>query len=106
MVDLPKLKGEGDTRTQVRRRRECAVCGEPATQRLTYLMDNARSNPASSAYRHDDCSWCSDAEDFSCDAHRREMELDAPEGMSWCSAFSGDRFSHMLLCWEVVDDDR
>lgn len=106
MTDLPKLKGEGDTRTQVRRRRECSVCGGPATKRISYLLDNCRSNPASNAYRHDDCTWCSDAEAFACDEHQREIERDAPDGMSWCSTFGSERSPHMLLCWEEADDDR
>lgn len=94
------LPGEGDTRVQVRRRVLCACCGELATKKMTYLLENARSNPASAAYHQDDCTWCSDGEDFACDKHQREMEHNAPPGMSWCSAFSGDRFPHMLLRWE------
>lgn len=100
--DLPKLKGEGETRTQVRRRRECSVCGEPATKRISYLMDNCRSDPASAAYHHDDCTWCSDAEAFACDTHRREVERDAPSGMSRGSTFDGSRLPHMLLYWDAA----
>lgn len=99
-IESPLLPGEGDTRVQVRRRVFCSVCGGLATRKLTYLLDNARSNPASAAYRHDDCSWCSDAEDFACEHHKREVERNAPEGMSWCSTFDGMSRPHMLLRWE------
>lgn len=100
MTDPHRLPGEGDTRVQVRRRVECDFCGEPATRRITYLRDNARSNPASSAYGHDDCTWCSDADAFACEDHKREIERDAPHGMSWCATFDGMRRPNMLLRWE------
>jgi len=95
------LPGEGERRVQIRRRRDCDWCGEPATKRVTFLLKNARGNPASSAYRHDDCSWCSDAEAFSCDECQREAERKAPDGMSWCATFSAaERYPHMLLYWD------
>ena len=98
------LPGEGETRTrtEVKRRRECERCGAPATRRVTYLLDNCRSNPASSGYLRDDCSWCSDSEAFACDRCQRDIERDAPDGMSWCSTFGGARFPHMLLDREEV----
>lgn len=95
------LKGEGDTRTQTRVRRTCSVCGELATRRITYLLDGARSNPASAAYHHDDCTWCSDDEDFACEAHKRQVENNPPPGMSWCSTFDGERMPRLLLYWET-----
>jgi hypothetical protein len=103
---IKALPGEGDVRTQVRVRRECAVCEEPATKRITYLYEGYRSNPASSAYHYDDCTWCSDDEAFACDEHTREVERDAPEGMQWAGTFDGTKphLSHMLLCWIVRDD--
>jgi len=97
------LPGEGDTQTQIRRRHGCQVCGEPATKRVSYLLEDCRSNPASKAYRHDDCSWCSDAEAFSCDEHQREVERDAPLGMSWGSTFGLPRFAHMMLYWDGAE---
>jgi hypothetical protein len=97
------LPGEGETRTlvQTRRRQTCEFCGEPATRRISYLLDNARFNPASAAYRHDDCTWCSDGEAWACEDHKKRVEGDAPEGMSWCSTFDGLKYPHMLLYWET-----
>ena len=99
---LDKLPGEGDTRTttEVRQRRECSSCGKPAQYHITYLLDNYRNNPASSAYGRDDCSRCSDAKDWACVAHRREIERDAPRGMVWCSTYSlAPHFAHLFLHW-------
>lgn len=98
------LPGEGEELTirKVRARRECQECGEPATRRLTYLLKNARSNPQSSAYRHDDCSWCSDAEAFACTKHGDKVWRDCPEGMDQCSMFFAERMPHMVLYWKEV----
>lgn len=74
---------------------DCQVCGMPAQHRIAYLLPNYRSNPASSAYLHDDCSWCSDAEAWACSKHRREVERNAPDSMSWCSSFQLTNFQHM-----------
>jgi hypothetical protein len=101
MIDIdtiPLLPGEGEIKVvrKTRVRIECENCGEFATKRHTYLLENARRNPASSAYRHDDCSWCSDGDVFTCDA----CKPTAPNGMHWCSTFSvSDRFAHMFLSW-------
>ena len=97
----PPLPGEGETKTVVRTRVriECGNCGEPAVHRHTYLIPKARSNPQSTAYRHDDCSWCSDHEEFTCAACKRP-EMDAYD---WCSTFSIKpgklQFAHMFLRW-------
>jgi hypothetical protein len=82
---------------------ECFNCGEPADERHSYLLPNARSNPQSSAFGGDDVSWCSDAELFTCkscrDAEWRGREPEK-EGYRWCSTFQiGRRFAHMFLCW-------
>ena len=95
------LPGEGDTRIQVRKRRECAICGLPATKRCSYLWENYRSDPASSAYHHDDCSYCSDDEAFACDAHVDTVRRDTPRGMVEGSVFHLPRFARMLLYWET-----
>lgn len=102
---LEVLPGEGEVKTTsyVRTRQECAECGEQAHFKHTYLFDNARSNPASSAYRHDDCTWCSDAETFACKEHESKVRHDAPRGMGWCSTFpASERFAHMFLYWREV----
>ena len=53
-----KLPGEGLTEMVVKtyERHECCVCGEPAHYKHTFLLEDARRNLASSAYRHDDCN--------------------------------------------------
>lgn len=100
-------KNEGQTKTIVKTlvRHDCSACGEPATRQHTFLLENARTNPASSAYRHDDCSWCSDEKVFTCTTCKPET----PDGMHWCSTFFGERFPHLMLYWvekEVKDADR
>ena|SRR3990167_3685277 len=95
---LEKLPNEGSTKTIVLKRVVCD-CGEYATQKHSYLLPHARSNPASSAYRRDDCSWCQDREEFTCFICKR------PEvgGYEWCSTFEikpdNLRFAHMFLKW-------
>ena len=101
-----KLDGEGETKTVVktRVRRECDGCGEPATHQHTYLNDGpsgARRNPASSAFGRDDCTWCSDYDQYLCDdCDRRDYEDDVPEGHRWCSTFKIDRMPHRFLRWD------
>jgi len=94
-----KLDGEGDVETikRVRVRKICEVCGErPAVLKQTYLLTGTRSNPASSAYGKDDCSWCEDAHVFRCS----ECSSDTPEGYVSCSVFECvDRFAHLFLEW-------
>ncbi len=93
---------EGDIEVvrRVYTRHECEVCGEPATKRHTYLLPNARSNRASSAYGRDDCTWCSDDEKFTCDEHPREPRN---EGYGWCSTFTyNSQFCHMFLYWRQL----
>ena len=100
-----RLKGEGDTRTRVERRvrKECAECGEPAVYRHSFLYEGMRSNPASSAFRKDDCSWCSDADVFTC----KECKPTLPGGCDLRSSrFEiGERFAHMFLEWVIVSEE-
>ena len=88
-------------------RRECAECDAPATKRLTFLIEDGRRNPASSAYGHDDCSYCSDYEAFSCDGHVRYVEHnECPDGMRWCSTYTySDRFKHLFMYRSQVRDE-
>ena len=102
------LSGEGDTKL-VRRTRvrvECDSCGEPADQRHTYLLPRARANPASSAYGHDDCSWCSDHEEFTCaDCRGRWNNAPNVDGYELCSTFKvGERFAHLFLRWDEKEE--
>jgi len=100
METLEILPGEGEVKTIVktRLRRECDICGEPAHYKHTFLVHNARNQPASSAYRRDDCTWCQDAESFVCAEHEKERR--APDGMSWCSTFRAtEQLAHLFLYW-------
>lgn len=100
---LDDLPSEGKRRIiiQKRLRQECEICGELAHYKLTFLLLNARTNPASKAYRHDDCSWCEDAHRFVCREHERERKM---EGYGWCSSFPATaRFEHMFLYWKEED---
>lgn len=96
------LKGEGETKVVVRRneRRDCDNCGEPATRLLTFLMPDARRNPASKAYGRDDCSWCSDYDAYACDAC---AATGVPEGYGSCATFPLKNFPHMGLKWRDRD---
>lgn len=80
--------------------RACDICGEPATSKLSFLLENARNNPASKGYRRDDTSWSSDENRFSCETHKDTTRQEPPEGMSWCSTFSEERFPQMFLDWQ------
>jgi len=99
---LDILPGQGAERiiTQVRERKCCDVCGEFAHFRHSFLFHNYRSNPTSSAYRRDDCSWCSDVDVFTC----RDCRPETPEGCdSGGSRFPAtSQFVHMFLEWVTV----
>lgn len=100
---------EGDVRVikKTAVSRECENCGERATKKLSYLLENFRSNPASRAYGRDDCSWCSDLDIFCCDSEecKRELHRGRPDGYySGYSTWSrGERFEHMFLEWKEED---
>lgn len=100
------LPGEGETRTQVRVRRCCEQCGEPATVRLGFLLENYRTNPASNAYGRDDCSWVTDFDAYVCgeeDCRLAAMRGPRTKGYAdGCSSWTlNDRFAHLFLTWEV-----
>ena len=100
-INIALLNGEGDVKTvtSTRRRRECEVCGEPATKRIEYLMENYRRNPTSSAYGRDDCTYCSDATQYSCDEHCREVERPAC-GYTWAGTRTLSANNHQyFLYW-------
>ena len=104
-TEVPLLKGEGEVRITKERcyRRICGQCDEPATHRLSFLLDGARRNPASKAYGRDDCSWCSDEDRYSCKSHVEDVRRAPPEGMGWCSTFDCVKlYPHMLLYWQKV----
>lgn len=107
-----KLSGEGEVQfvRRERVRRECGNCGEPAVYRWTYLLKNYRSNPQSSAYRQDDCSYCSDHDVYSCAA----AECKPPHDLDGYSTSGPGRWevhphtAHMFLEWRETNlpDDR
>ena len=100
---LDNLPNEGDTivSTETRLRRKCEICGEPSHYKQTFLLPNARSNPASNGYHKDDISWCSDTHMFLCKEHRNNGSLD---GYEVCSLFpASERFAHMFLYWSKTE---
>jgi len=99
VATLDVLPGEGETKTvtSIRVRKVCEMCGESAHFRYTYLFENFRSNPASSAYRHDDCRLCCDVEVFTCRECRPETPTGCDSGPSRFPAT--ERFAHMFLEW-------
>ena len=104
MIDTTTRKRCGDIQTvnRIRRWRTCHECGLPAKYRITFLLTNARANPASTAYRHDDCSWCSDSDTYACESHRKIIEHKPTEGFKWCSTFALKKFLHMGFYWELI----
>jgi hypothetical protein len=107
MATLDVLPGEDETKTivSVRRRVQCEFCEEPAHFRHTFLLANARQNPASSAYGHDDCTYCHDTERFSCRAHEPQGSADSVPGYGYCATFPANkRFAHLFLKWSVPLD--
>lgn len=83
--------------------RACDYCSAPATYRNTYLNDGergARHNPASSAFGRDDCTWCSDFDDYLCaKCHERDETDNVPDGFGWCSTFEKSKFPKMFKVW-------
>lgn len=100
---LELLPGEGETQTikRTRVRRRCDNCGKGAHYRYTFLLEGARSNPASNAYGRDDCSWCSDEEQYSCKNPECISDMKRLPGYIHCSTFpASERFAHLFLEWE------
>lgn len=97
----------GDTRTitQEYRIRPCEVCGENATHRLTYLLPNARTNPASRGYGRDELTWCADAERIVCATHAENPRSSAPAGTEWCAEFNGALRPHMIGEWTTTSTE-
>lgn len=105
METLDKLPGESETKIvkKTRVRRCCDICGEDAHFKLTYLLPNARSNPASKGYLGDDISWCEDACTYLCRQHGNVdwYKLPNKEGYEKCSLFpANERFAHLFLEWQ------
>ncbi len=86
--------GERETITYRWLWRECSWCEKPAKFRLSYLLPNARSNPASSGYGGDNISWCEDHEEFACKEHERTKKHSV-DSYKWCSSFPLKRYQYM-----------
>ena len=71
---------------------ECEYCHLPAKYRVTFLLPDCRTNPASSAYHHDDCTWCADEVLYTCEEHKKQARLN---GYELCSIFPLARFQRM-----------
>ena len=98
-----KPGGEGETKIIIKRRVriECQNCGDPATQRHTYLLENYRRNPKSAAYGKDDCTWCSDHDEFTCDHCNPPVIAGYAGGGSPGGTFQYgmQQLAHMFLQW-------
>lgn len=95
----------GDTKTEkyVRCWHECQLCKLPARYSIAFILPNARSNPASTAYGRDDISWCSDDELFACKEHLRDVETISEimnKPMKWCATFTLKSYKHMGFYWD------
>lgn len=101
------LSDEGETRTitEKRVRRACQECGGRAMFKLCYLLEGGRGNPASSAYRRDDCSWCSDLDLYLCaECSSNGTRHPHQAGYAAAATFPAkERFAHMFLTWKTVD---
>jgi len=76
--------GPCDCRVVEKPKRICTVCGGHARYVVTWLLPNARTNPASSGYRRDNISYCSDRTTNRCEEHKNHQRF--PErGFEWCA---------------------
>lgn len=101
---LDILPGEGKIKTVTSEQIRicCDECGEPAYYKHSYLLPNARSNPASSGYGGDDISWCSDEGAYTC----KKCKKPVIDGYNWCATYTASkRFAHMFLKWEEREGD-
>ena len=94
------------------RRKECEECGEPATMRIGFLLENARNNPASSGYGGDDISYCTDAIKYCCNEHENTIERNPPDGMRWASTIRIQNNEdgiiknlHYVCGWEEISSE-
>lgn len=60
---------------------QCDRCEEVATNQIWFCYENGRSNPMSSMYRRDDCSYCSDETWNLCDKCHNDNGSLRPHGM-------------------------
>lgn len=104
-LDLLPEEGKIEKIERIKVRKECDICGEPAHYKFTWLLNGMRSNPASSAFGKDDCSWCEDACNFSC--RKCYNKVHPPNGYTECSIFPAtERFAHLFLYWDIVNIEK
>lgn len=60
---------------------QCDRCEEVATNQIWFCYENGRNNPASSMYRRDDCTYCSDETWSLCDKCHHDNGSLRPNGM-------------------------
>lgn len=98
-VDIFPDEGEIQTSIKIRRRIKCSKCGAPAHYKHTFLLKNARNNPASKAYKYNDPYRCEDAHTYVCQEHLHERT--PPDGYEWNVTFpASERFKSLFLYWE------
>lgn len=101
---LEQLPGEEEIRIVKQKyiRMECEYCKSPAHFKYAFLYQNFRSNPASKAYRRDDCTWCSDIDVFVC----RKCKPIVPKGCdAGATVFpANEKFAHMFLKWVTLNE--
>lgn len=85
------------TTIQHQERHRCESCGSIAEFLRTYLYENYRTNPASSAFGRDDCSRCSDVKVFVCRDCRPATPPGCDPGYSQFEASA--KFAHMFVYW-------
>ena len=101
MDTLEILPGEGtvEIKSRIRSRIKCEICGNPAHFKHTFLLENARNNPQSTAFGRDNCGWCEDSKQFVCRAHEKYQT--APDGQFLCATFPATKqFAHLFLYWK------
>ena len=93
-------EGTKVTKTFVITRHLCLECGARATRQISYLLENARTNPRSSGFGRDSIVACSDAKVFSCEEHYDYLRKSPPEGMKWGGSCSCNKISKHLFLYE------
>lgn len=99
-MTTPTRVGQTETVTKIARWHECDECGNPASHRITFLLENARRNPASSAYGRDDCSRCSDLDAYACKKHLETTIRTPPPSYSWCAHIALRSHKSMGFYWQ------
>lgn len=106
MAIVEKYPNEGKVTVKVMKtvRRECEFCGNAACYRHGFLLERFRSNPASSAYGRDDCTWCEDDKTYTCANIDCVQQAKPPDGYVGGTRFSAvEQYGHMFLIDREVE---